>query len=77
MIIIKAKQFLSMGLIFGFLLGVQNGYVALWKDGNPEPLRVFPYLAENLPEADRLALEQGIHLDNRLQLIELIEDYLS
>ena len=77
MITIKAKQFLSMGLIFGFLLGVQNGYVALWKDGNPEPLRVFPYLAENLPEADRMALEQGIHLNNRLQLIQLIEDYLS
>ena len=77
MITINVKQFLSLGLMFGFLLGVQNGYVALWKDGNPEPLRVFPYLAENLPEADRLALEQGIHLDNRLQLIELIEDYLS
>ena len=77
MITIKAKQFLSMGLLFGFLLGVQNGYVALWKDGNPEPVRVFPYLAENLPDPDRQALEQGIHLDNKLQLIRLIEDYLS
>ena len=77
MITIKAKQFLSLGLIFGFLLGVQNGNVARWKDGNPEPIRVFPYPAENLPEADRLALEEGIHLDNKLQLIQLIEDYLS
>ena len=66
-----------MGLLLGFLLGVQNGYVALWKDGTPEPVRVFPYPASNLPDADRRALEQGIHLDNKLQLIELIEDYLS
>ena len=77
MITIKAKQFLSLAVMFGFLLGVQNGYVALWKDGDPEPVRVFPYLAENLPEADRQALEKGIHLDNKLQLIQLIEDYLS
>ena len=77
MITIKAKQFLSLALTLGFLLGVQNGYVALWKDGEAKPVRVFPYLAENLPEADRQALEKGIHLDSKLQLIQLIEDYLS
>ena len=64
-------------MIFGFLLGVQNGLVALWEDGKPEPIRVFPYSADNLPTADRQALEKGIHLDNRLQLLRLIEDYLS
>ena len=73
----KATRILSMLMVFGFLLGVRNGNVALWKDGNPEPIRVFPYPAENLPEADRLALEEGIHLDSKLQLIQLIEDYLS
>ena len=66
-----------MALVFGFLLGVQNGYVALWEDGKPDPIRVFPYLAENLPASDRQALEKGIHLDSKLQLIQLIEDYLS
>ena len=77
MINIKVKQFLSAFLFFGFLLGVQNGYVALWEDGKPEPIRVFPYSAENLPPTDRQALEEGIHLDSKLQLIQLIEDYLS
>ena len=66
-----------MCLIFGFLLGVQNGNVALWEDGKADPIRVFPYSADNLPTADRQALEQGIHLDNKVQLIRLIEDYLS
>ena len=77
MINIKAKQFLTMCLIFGFLLGIQDGNVALWEDGKANPIRVFPYSANNLPPADREALEKGIHLDNKLQLIRLIEDYLS
>ena len=77
MINIKAKQFLSMCLLFGFLLGVHNGNVALWEDGKADPIRVFPYPADNLPTADRQALEKGIHLDSKLQLIRLIEDYLS
>ena len=64
-------------LIVGFLLGVQNGLVALWEDGKAEPIRVFPYQASNLPLKDQQALEAGIHLDNKLQLIKLIEDYLS
>ena len=66
-----------MCLIFGFLLGVHNGNVALWEDGKSDPIRIFPYSVSNLPTADRQALEKGIHLDNKLQLIRLIEDYLS
>ena len=64
-------------LLFGFLLGVSNGYIALWTDGNPDPARIFPYKAENLPIADQQALEQGIHLDDELELAHLLEDYLS
>ena len=74
---IKVKQFLCLGLMFGFLLGIQNGYVALWEDGKADPIRVFPDSASNLPPADRQSLEQGIHLDSKLQLVQLIEDYLS
>ena len=77
MINIKAKQFLPLCLVLGFLLGIQNGNVALWEDGKEDPIRVFPYSASNLPAADRQALENGIHLDSKLQLIRLIEDYLS
>ena len=77
MINIKLKHIMSYLMIFGFLLGVQNGMVALWEDGKSEPLRVFPYAASNLPLKDQQALEAGIHLDNKFQLIRLIEDYLS
>ena len=64
-------------LIMGYLLGIQNGWIALWEDGNPEPERVFPYRAESLPPEDQKALAKGIHLDEDSALIKLLEDYLS
>ena len=64
-------------LIFGFLLGISDGYIALWKDGRTDPLQVFPYKAESLPTADQQALKKGIHLDSKEELVALIEDYLS
>ena len=41
-----------------FLLGVHDGYIALWKEGSPEPAEVFPYKASLLPEADQKRLEK-------------------
>lgn len=73
----KPQQLTALLAAFGFLLGVQNGRVALWRDGCSQPVQVFPYLAENLPAADRKALEQGIRLESREELIRLLEDYLS
>lgn len=64
-------------LLLGFLLGIHNGNVALWKDNDPKPLRVFSYPASSLPEADRRLLEKGIHIDSLGELTRLIEDYFS
>lgn len=58
-------------------MGISDGYIALWKDGNAQPLRVFPYRAELLPIADQQALERGIHMTNESELMQLLEDYLS
>jgi hypothetical protein len=64
-------------LLFSFLLGIQDGHIALWKDEDPNPLRVFPYRAEMLPLHDQKALEKGIVLENESDLVHLLEDYLS
>ena len=53
---LKGIRYLYFTLIFGFLLGISDGYIALWKDGNPKPLEVFPYQARSLPIADQQAL---------------------
>ena len=61
----------------GFILGIQDGYIALWKDGCEKPVEVFPFQAQLLPEADQKSLANGIRIENAGQLARLMEDYLS
>ena len=64
-------------LIFTFLLGIKDGSVALWKLPQQEPVAVFPYHAQMLPEQDRRALEAGIYIEDEQALHSLLEDYFS
>ena len=68
---------LAVLLALTFLLGVHDGYIALWRSGEPEPAEVFPYRVEYLPEADRKMLEEGIKITSMKQLNQFMEDYLS
>lgn len=60
-----------------FLLGIKDGYVALWKDNSVIPLEVFPYKAQLLPPEDQQALEKGIRINSQEELMHLLEDYMS
>lgn len=73
----KRNRLLSYLLALGFLLGIRDGYIALWEDGRQDPLEVFPCRIEMLPEADQRSLEKGIRLENELELARALEDYLS
>ena len=73
----KKQRLLTNLVLFGFILGVHEGRIALWKDNHKEPMKVFPYQASMLPEADQKRLEKGIHVDSLNELYELVEDYLS
>lgn len=74
----RIKQIpLCILLLFGFILGSQNGYIALWEEGSEEPRQIFPYKVEALPPADQEALEEGIRLKDAGSLLQLLEDYLS
>ncbi len=68
---------LSFMLLCGFLLGVYEGKVAIWKDGEPHPSQVFPYSVSNLPDSDRKTLEKGIYFHSKAQIFKFITDYLS
>ena len=72
----KYRRLLTI-LALSFLLGVQNGYITLWKVGCEKPLWVFPYQAEMLPLTDQLALKKGIVIKSDSKLAEFLEDYLS
>lgn len=73
----KIIRHISMIILTGFLLGIHDGYVALWEDEDPQPVQVFPYRAELLPEADRAALRKGIRAESAQEMARLLEDYLS
>ena len=73
----KLSRCFTYALMVAFLLGVRQGYITLWREGDAKPVEVFPYRAEMLPEADRQALEKGIVIQDEAELTRLLEDYLS
>lgn len=73
----KIIRFLCSVGMFGFLLGIHNGKIALWKDNKPDPIKVFPYSASTLPLAEQERLKQGIPIESLEELHRLAEAYLS
>ena len=66
-----------LALCFSFLLGIKNGKVVLWKDGQAEPVKTYPYPLSMLPKEARDALAKGVPLESEQQLYDMIQDYLS
>jgi len=75
-IIIKRGCF-YLTLLFTFLLGNHEGFIALWIDDNPQPEAVFPYCVASLPPADQAAVNEGISIESQDELTRILEDYLS
>ena len=71
------KQFLLLAAAVGFILGIRNGYIALWNQGERQPVKVFPYQVASLPPADQAALKRGIIIKEKSELQEILQDYLS
>ncbi len=68
---------LCLLMVLGFLLGVHNGRIALWTDGDTEPRKVFPYPVAALPPQAQAELTQGIRVDSMEDLDRLLENLLS
>ena len=66
-----------LALFFTFLLGSHEGFVALWIQPDPQPVKVFPYRVASLPPADQENLRKGIVIESEKELSCLLEDYLS
>lgn len=71
------KQILITALSLMFLLGSHKGYLALWKQDQPEPFQIFPVKVSSLPQSDQDALEAGIPARSEIELSSLLEDFLS
>lgn len=72
----RCRQICAIVLL-SFLLGVRDGRIALWKDGETEPWRVFPYPVYALPIETQQALKAGIRIDSMEDLDQLLENLLS
>ena len=64
-------------LLFIYLLGAHDGFVALWQYGKPQPLEVFPYPLASFPLSDQELLKKGIRIESDGELNRLLEDYFS
>ena len=73
----RSMRLLSMLLAFGFLLGIRNGRLALWRDDDPHPEQIYDIRADTLPPADRLRLRQGIRVQTREEVWQLLENYFD
>lgn len=73
----KIKRLFAQLMLLGFLLGIHHGRVALWKDDDPEPYRIFPYPVSVLPQDVRDALRAGIRIESEADLDRLLESLCS
>jgi len=73
----RNRKRLALALCAGYLLGIRQGRLTLWRDGEPHPEQVYDIRADTLPPADRLLLERGIRAENREALWEILENYLD
>ncbi len=64
-------------ILLGYILGVQHGQITLRDQKSAEPVKIFPYRLEFLPEADQQLLKQGIPLKDLTELNSILEDLFS
>ena len=73
----RTRRICTMVLLAGFLLGIRDGRLALWRDDDPHPVQIYDIRADSLPPADRLQLRRGIRIESREALWLLLENYLE
>ena len=73
----KQIRYTYLALILTILLGSHKGFLALWRQGEDAPLRIYPLRIDTLPPADQELLEAGIEVESEGHLARLLEDFWS
>ena len=73
----RMKTQAAMVLLAGFLLGLHDGRLTLWREGTEHPEQIYDIRADSLPPADQIKLRRGIRVESREELWEILENYLS
>lgn len=72
----KCPRGRSMLLLLALLLGIRDGYLALWREEDPQPIAIFQIRADTLPPADQILLKRGLRLEDKEALWAALEDFL-
>ena len=70
-------RMLCVALLCGFLLGIHDGRLTLWRDGESRPEQIYDIRVDTLPPADQLLLRSGIRVESREELWLILENYLD
>ena len=73
----RLRQYICLILLLSFIVGIHEGRVALWKQGQSDPWKVFPYPVSVLPRETQKQLQEGIRVDTMEDLNQLLENFLS
>ena len=73
----RIARIFTAAVLTGILIGVHNGRIALWQDGDPEPFKVFPYPVSLLPDEQEQMVRNGVRVESMEELQRLMEAYLS
>lgn len=73
----KAWKLAANLLVFGFILGISRGYVAVWQDEDPQPLYFTDTPASSLLPADEALLRRGLRFSDQKALTAALEDFCS
>ncbi len=60
-----------------YIIGEQDGKLAIFLDGNAEPLEVYDTYVSDLPESDRSYIKKGIRVTSVADLAAYLEDLTS
>ena len=66
-----------LAVVLTFILGVQEGNIALFQAGRDIPVQVFPYRADTLPPQVGAALAEGMVFSNLEEAWETAENFGS
>ena len=73
----RSHRILTLTLIMSLYLGLNDGYLALWKEGSSEPEIIYPYHISLYPQIDQQRLKKGIPIRSTEELSKHMEDFLS
>ena len=61
----------------GYIIKEYDGQIAVYCEGNENPMQILNVYTETLPSEIQQRLKTGIHVKSRDELLQMIENYTS